>query len=164
MINYKFLSVSNESYHAFIFLQGAQEFIVPTQTESLCYSLVQSPQLYKQMLMIGGLDKYYQFAPCYRDEHGKADRQPEFMQVFRMCLFGCYHNNDIYLWYIWVLIEWLSAQLFEIFYEFVTLQWTEKTPYNHYICKSDNWNLKKNYCQEFLLHFCAMHELLTGRE
>ncbi|XP_076067094.1 aspartyl-tRNA synthetase, mitochondrial isoform X2 [Oratosquilla oratoria] len=60
---------------------GAQEFVVPTQHPGKFYSLVQSPQTYKQLLMIGGIEKYFQFAICYRDEGAKPDRQPEFMQV-----------------------------------------------------------------------------------
>jgi len=60
---------------------GALEFLVPTQDKGRCYALVQSPQQYKQMLMIGGLDRYYQFARCYRDEGGRMDRQPEFTQL-----------------------------------------------------------------------------------
>ncbi|XP_069944197.1 aspartate--tRNA ligase, mitochondrial isoform X3 [Cherax quadricarinatus] len=61
--------------------QGAQEFVVPSRHPGKFYSLVQSPQTYKQLAMIGGFDKYFQFAVCYRDEGAKHDRQPEFMQV-----------------------------------------------------------------------------------
>ena len=106
--------------------EGARDYLVPSRIfNGRFYALPQSPQIYKQLLMVGGIERYFQIARCFRDEDLRIDRQPEFTQVDIEMSF--IEEEDI-----WGLVENMLSEVF-IQIKNITLNKFKRLPYNECI-------------------------------
>ncbi|MBE0639842.1 MAG: aspartate--tRNA ligase [Bacteroidales bacterium] len=133
--------------------EGARDFVVPSRmNQGEFYALPQSPQTFKQLLMVAGFDRYYQIVKCFRDEDLRADRQPEFTQID--CEMSFIEQNDVLETF-----EGLAKHLFKVVKQ---IDMTEKFPRMTFADAMKNYGSDKPDIR-FGMTFVELNDLTKGK-